>query len=453
MPPRRRRRSLPTEPITLDIESLSHEGRGVAHIEGKVVFVDGALAGEQVTAKYVRRRGKFDELATVGVLTASADRIEPDCVYAGTCGGCSLRHLNADSQLAFKESVLLEQLQHSAGIDPKCVELLPRITGDTNHYRRKARLAVRLVRKKGGALVGFREKYSTFITDMHSCQVLESGVAELIDPLRALITELESADQIPQIELAVGEASSDLSSPGIVALVFRHLAPLGDNDTAKLLEFAKQHEVDLYLQPAGPDSVHKLFPDAIERLCYYLPDCNLKMQFHPQDFTQVNPSINRQIVNRVVAQLELEQSDKVLDLFCGLGNFTLPIAQRCALAVGVEGSEEMVRRGHENAAINGIDNAEFHCADLSKPFNSEWAQARFNKVLLDPPRSGALEILPGIVGLKPSRIVYVSCNPATLARDAGILVKSGYELKSTGVMDMFPHTTHVESMAVFSHIN
>ncbi len=451
MPSRHRRRSLPTETITLDIESLSHEGRGVAHVDGKVVFVDGALAGEQVTAKYVRRRGRFDELAVVEVLDASPDRIEPDCEYAGICGGCSLRHFNADAQLAFKESVLLEQLQHSAGIDPKRIEILPRITGDTHHYRRKARLAVRLVRKKGGALVGFREKHSTFITDMHSCQVLDSGAAILIDPLRALITELDNADQIPQIEVAVGETSSDLNSPGVVALVFRYLASLGDNDTVKLLEFAKLYQVEIYLQPAGPDSVHKLFPDASERLCYYLPDYNLRMQFHPQDFTQVNPCINRQVVNRALAQLELEQSDKVLDLFCGSGNFTLPIAQHSARVVGIEGSEEMVRRGQENATINGIDNTEFHCADLSKPFDSDWAQAKFDKVFLDPPRSGALEILSGITGLKPGKIVYVSCNPATLARDTGILVQSGYELKSAGVMDMFPHTTHVESMAVFSY--
>lgn len=446
----RRRRSLPKEPVIVEIESLSHEGRGVARVEGKVVFVDGALAGERVTASYVRRRGKFDELSALEIENPSSNRVDPECDYAATCGGCSLRHLDSDAQLAFKEGVLLEQLQHSAGIDPATLEILPRITAATRYYRRKARLAVRLVVKKGGALVGFREKYSTFITDMHSCQVLCEEVARLISPLRDFISNLEGADQIPQIEVAVGESAADLDAPGIVAFVIRHLAPLSEADTANWLEFAQLHQIELYLQPAGPDSVHKVFPDDRERLNYYLPDCDLKMQFHPQDFTQVNAGINRQIVNRALNHLDLKPTDQVLDLFCGLGNFTLPIAQQCKLAIGIEGSETMVHRGEENARINGITNADFHCADLSKPVAGKWLDKDFDKVLLDPPRSGALEFLPSIVRCAPEKIVYISCNPSTLARDAGVLTQSGYELKSAGVMDMFPHTTHVESMAVFS---
>ncbi len=450
MSPRRRRRSLPQEPISLEIESLSHEGRGVARIDGKVAFVDGALPGEKVLAKYVRKRGKFDELSVIEVEQASPDRVSSNCEYFGTCGGCSLRHVDPQAQIAFKENVLLEQLQHSANINLDQIEILPKILSDSQHYRRKARLAVRMVAKKGGALVGFREKYSTFITDMHFCQVLSSEVAKLIAPLREMITNLAGGDQIPQIEVAVGESASDLDSSGVVALIFRHLAPLSDSDHNALLKFAESHQCELYLQPGGPDTVHKVFPDQEKRLSYYLPDSELHLRFHPQDFTQVNAGINRQIVSRALEQLELKESDKVLDLFCGLGNFTLPIARKCAQVTGVEGSEEMVRRGYENAAVNGVTNAEFYCADLTKAVDASWWSDSFDKVVLDPPRSGALEILQSVVRSKPERIVYISCNPSTLARDAGELTKAGYKLLSAGVMDMFPHTTHVESMAVFS---
>lgn len=446
---RRRRRSLPTEPVSLEIEKLSHEGRGISHIEGKVAFVDGALPGERVQAQYVRKRSQLDELKAVEIAQAAAERVDPGCEFAQQCGGCSLRHLHTDKQLQFKESVLLEQLQHAAGLSPQDFSLLPRMHGDTSHYRRKARLAVRLVTKKGGALVGFREKYSTFITDMDNCQVLAAEVARLIPILRELITCLSVSTQIPQIEVAVGETGPDPDSPGQVALVFRHLQAIPETDMKLLLAFAAEHSVELYLQPGGPQTVHKVHPSGAERLQYFLPEFNLTMQFHPQDFTQVNASINRQAIHRAIEILDLQASDKVLDLFCGLGNFTLPIARSCGSVLGVEGSEEMVVRAEDNARLNQIDNATFASGDLTRP-DQPWAMQTYDKILLDPPRSGALEIIPLIASRGAQKILYVSCNPATLARDTAELLKHGYQLKSAGVMDMFPHTAHVESMAVFT---
>lgn len=457
---RRHRRALPTEAVSLEIESLNHEGRGVTRIDGKVGFVDGALAGEKVIAKYVRRRSSLDEFATIEVIEASAARVEPGCEYFGRCGGCSLRHLRSDDQVDLKESVLLDHLRHATGLERNEFELLPQLRGDTDHYRKKARLAIRVVMKKGGALVGFREKYSSFITDMQDCQILDSSVAALIPGLREFIMRLEGAMEIPQIEVAVGEVADSnqaqvpdpvtASEAPAVALIFRHLKTLSGSDTAALLEFAQQQAFQLYLQPAGPDSVYKLWPEGEDRLSYYLPEFGLQLKFHPQDFTQVNSSINRQIVSRAISMLQLQAGDSMLDLFCGLGNFTLAAAKHCAQVVGVEGSAAMVDRGYENARLNGIDNAQFFAADLTNPISDmEWAQRNFDKVLLDPPRSGALEIMAQVAALNATRIVYVSCNPATLARDSAILIESGYELKSAGVMDMFPHTTHVESIALF----
>ena len=454
------RGTLPTEPVSFGIESLSHEGRGIAHLDGKVAFVDGALAGEQVSAVYVRRRGRFDELKTIEVLNASLIRVAPPCEFAGLCGGCSLQHMDSDAQIEFKQSVLLEQMQHATGQSVDKIELLPKLQDATQFYRRKARLAVRVVTKKGGALVGFREKYSSFIADMDDCKVLVEEVAVLIRPLRSLITQLQGALNIPQIEVAVGEellnsedaaqsASSD--SKLQVALVFRHLQPLCESDMQSLVHFSQEHGIQLYLQPGGNDTVHKIFPtDSVERLQYFLPDFDLQLNFHPMDFTQINAGINRKIISRALSLLELSEDDTVLDLFCGLGNFTLASARRAEKVVGVEGSQEMVLRGSENASLNGLDNVEFHAADLFKPIESEdWATAQYSKIILDPPRSGAIEIIPEIAKFGAKIIVYVSCNPATLARDTAELISAGYKLRATGVMDMFPHTTHVESMAVF----
>lgn len=450
---RHRRPKLPTEAIELAITSLSHEGRGVSHVDGKVAFVDGALAGERVTATYVRRRSSLDELRIQTVLVPAADRVTPQCDFAGTCGGCSLQHMHSDAQITFKQHVLLEQLQHATGMAAEAIPLLPQIQASTYHYRRKARLAVRMVMKKGGALVGFREKYSSFITDMDNCQVLNKAVANLIEPLRVFISQLRGSHSIPQIELAVGERSDDYAAPDNdhVALVFRHLEPLHEDDLTALTAFAQTHHVDVYLQPGGHDTVHKLYPsDDLMRLAYYLPDYQLRMAFHPLDFTQINGEINRLIIHRALSLLDLNADDTVLDLFCGLGNFTLPMATKCKRVVGVEGSEDMVIRGRENATSNAIDNAEFYAANLCESLQDKaWAQESFSKILLDPPRSGAIEVIPHIVKLGASKIVYISCNPATLARDTAALLAAGYRLQGAGVMDMFPHTTHVESMAVF----
>ena len=452
---RARRQRLPTEPVRLEVTSLSHEGRGIGHLNGKVAFIDGALPGEIVMASYVRKHSQFDELRVIEVEQASSQRVTPVCQYATRCGGCSLQHLDAAAQLDFKQSTLLEHLEKTTGLISTSFTLLPQLMGDTTHYRRKARLAVRMVMKKGGALVGFREKYSTFITEMDDCKVLLDDVARLLVPLRELISGLRANQDIPQVEVAVGEEQRDGELKNRVALVFRHLKTLAEEDLQALKEFAAGQELDLYLQPAGLESVHRLYPsEGVERLQYFLPAFDLALNFHPMDFTQVNAGINRSIVSQAIQLLEIETDDCVLDLFCGLGNFTLALARHCMRVVGVEGSHEMVLRGEENAARNNIKNVSFEVANLCDSIaNKSWFKLPFTKVLLDPPRSGAIEIVQQITALRANKIVYVSCNPATLARDAAHLLANGYRLKSAGVMDMFPHTAHVESMAVFELSN
>ena len=451
-----RRQKLPLEPIELEISSISHEGRGVAHREGKVAFVDGALKGERVSAQFVRKRSKFDEFKTLEVQNPSEQRVEPPCQFTHQCGGCSLQHWMPKEQIKFKQSVLLEQMTHATGLAETDFELLKPLLGPTLNYRRKARLGVRLVEKKGGVLVGFREKYSSFITEMDNCSILIPEVARLIAPLRELIGTLESKRSIPQIEVAAGDMPNiDVElNLNQVALVFRHLEELVEADITQLTEFAETHGIHLYLQPAGNDSVHKVYPDGdADRLQYSLPEFGLQLNFHPMDFTQINAGINRAIVSQALEKLDLKKEDTVLDLFCGLGNFTLAIATQAGEVVGVEGSEEMVRRGYENASANEINNVKFFAANLAESMaNKEWGSIKFNKVLIDPPRSGAAEIIEEIAALKAEKIVYVSCNPSTLARDTASLLSSGYRLISAGVMDMFPHTTHVESMAEFELI-
>ena len=445
---RRRSRKLPVDPIELNIERLSHDGRGVGNIDGKVAFVDGALPDETVSACYKRSRSKLAELTTTSVIRKAANRVEPDCKYAGVCGGCTLQHLETQAQIEFKQSVLIDQLQHAAGLTVDALQLLPSLVGEKKHYRRKARLAVRYVSKKGGALVGFREKYSSFITDMDSCTVLVSDVAILIEPLRELINKLQIRTQIAQIEVAVGETATGTDQ---VALVIRHLQALPDQDMNELIGFADQYDIEMYLQPGDLASVHKVWPqDNQPRLQYYLPDFDLVMHFHPMDFTQINAPINRQMIPLALQLLDLQANDVVLDLFCGLGNFTLPIARYCKQVMGIEGSPEMVARAAENARINSVENAEFLCANLADPIAGQpWIKNGFDKILLDPPRSGALEIIDQIAALAARKIVYISCNPATLARDTARLLVNGYRLEKTGVMDMFPHTAHVESIAEF----
>lgn len=445
---RPRKQKLPTEPVTVSVQRLSHDGRGIASVEGKVAFVAGALPGETVVARYVSRRAQFDELDTVSVLAASPDRVAPTCAVFERCGGCSMQHLANAAQVGYKSNTLQELLQRSLGESPATWTVLPSLVGDSYHYRRKARLAVRYVAGKGGTLVGFREKHGSFITVTESCPVLAQPVADLILPLRQLLDRLAARQQIPQIEIAVGETATGAPDP---ALVLRHLQPLSPQDQMLLEQFGREHGVQWYLQPDGPDSIHKLWPTASPaRLRYYLPRENLALEFHPVDFTQINASINRQAVALALDLLAPAADERVLDLFCGLGNFTLPLARHCREVVGVEGDAEMVLRARENAALNGIGNASFQVADLTRSFVAEqWAAAGFQKVLLDPPRSGAKEIVPLIAELSPVRIVYISCNPATLARDAALFRDCGYHLCQAGVMDMFPHTAHVESIAVF----
>lgn len=448
----RRRQRLPQEPLQLEIEKLSHEGRGIAHYgegqegEGKVIFVDEALPGELVSAKLTDRRRNFDEARTEEVLQAAPERVIPLCDYAGICGGCSLQHYDSTSQLNFKEGVLHEKLRHALGRED--YERLDPINGPGFGYRRKARLAVRYVHKKEQVLVGFREKRSSFITNMDHCEVLEPRLAALLQPLSALVSGMEAYREIPQVEVAMGDPAEGKMD---IALVFRHLQPLSAPDQECLAAFAEQQQLSLYLQPGGVDTVHKLYPaDGESRLYYQLPDFSLSMAFHPMDFTQVNADINRRMLARALALLELQPTDKVLDLFCGLGNFTLPIALNCGFVCGIEGSREMVERGTENACRNQCENVEFHCSDLSKDVNGQpWLKHDYNKVLLDPPRSGAMEVLDNVMALQPERIVYISCNPATLARDAELLEQGGYRLQAAGALDMFPQTTHVESMALF----
>ena len=448
---RRRKKSLPQEPVTLDIESLNHEGRGIAHLDGKVIFVAESLAGEQVEAQYTDRRSKFDEAKCVNLLKKSPDRIEPACEYSSVCGGCSLQHFHPKAQLSFKEETLFEKLQHS--IPDGSIDRIRALEGPVSGYRRKARLAVRYVHKKGQVLVGFREKGNSFITNMDSCYVLDPRVSNLIPKLKSMLLSLDGFRNIPQIEVAVGDEIVNSES---VALIFRHLLPLSTNDQEILVSFASQNNFTLYLQPGGTDSVHKVYPDGGNdqknmRLYYELPEFNLNMAFHPMDFTQVNAAINQKMISQALALLKLDKNDKVLDLFCGLGNFTLPAATQCQRIVGVEGAQMMVERAYENASRNKIENCSFYCADLTQSIrDSSWFDSDFNKVILDPPRSGAWEILPDLVSSNTRHILYVSCNPSTLARDAGFLVENGFTLLKAGVMDMFPHTTHVESMAVFS---
>ncbi len=442
MSKRRRRKRLPEEPVEVQIESLSHEGRGVAHVDGKVVFVDFALPGEQVEFKYTRTSKNFDEGRAINVIKASADRSEPICEHFGVCGGCSMQHQEHEAQIRSKQDALMEQFEHMAHTQPQTV--LPSLRGPVAHYRQKARLGVKYVHKKGKVLVGFREKGNSFLADLQQCPILHESVGQRITALSDLIMTMDARETIPQIEVAVSDQQT--------ALVIRHLEVLSDSDKAALTEFAEQTGLQIQLQSAGPDSVVPLWPENPEPLSYTLQQQNITIQFEPNDFTQVNSEINQSMVSQALDMLQLSKTDKVLDLFCGLGNFTLAMARQCAEVVGVEGAQSMVTKARENAKRNQIDNTTFYAADLSTDISGEpWLQQQYDKILLDPPRSGAMEMLKYVGKLGASRIVYVSCNPATLARDTDALVNEyGYTLVEAGVMDMFPHTAHVESIALFT---
>lgn len=433
-------KSLPAAPVHACIESLAHDGRGVAHVEGRAVFIDGALPGEEVSFFYTDIRRDFAEGRTGQVLAPSPLRVEPRCLHFGVCGGCSLQHLAEDAQIAEKQRLLLEQFRRIGKVEPESV--WSPLTGPRWGYRHKARLGAKYVAKKGRVLVGFREKASAFIAEIHACPVLHPKVGERLPELADLIGGLSVREKLPQIEVAVGDERS--------ALVFRVLADPTPADLEALREFGARLDFDIYLQRQGPDSVLALQPESPPPLSYALPNHGMKFRFRPTDFTQVNVAINRDMVDRVMEALNPDSADQVLDLFCGLGNFTLPLARRCAFVTGVEGNREAVAGARRNARDNGVANVVFHLADLSQPLDGvPWAHRRYDKVLLDPSRAGAQEVLALASKWDTARIVYVSCNPATLARDAGILVGQGYRLVRAGVMDMFPHTAHVESIALF----
>jgi 23S rRNA (uracil1939-C5)-methyltransferase len=427
--------------LPCNIEAFSHDGRGIAREEGKTRFVDGALPGERVMAKMVSTRSKFDELRTEEVLEASPERVTPLCDFADLCGGCSLQHMAPDAQIRFKENTLREHFAHFGGIEPE--QWIEPMRSPSLGYRRKARLGVRFVNKRDSVLVGFREKRNSFLADIDRCVVLDPRIGERIDDLRRLLYGMQAYQDIAQVEVACGDDHA--------AMIFRNMVSLGDADRAALVAFGQAHDLHIYLQPKGPDTVHRIWPETgEERLSYRLPEFDLTMSFHPLDFTQVNADINQAMVHRAIDWLDVQPGDRVLDLFCGLGNFTLPLGRKAGQVVGVEGDDAMVVRGRENAERNGLDNVTFHGANLHDDFTREsWASQGFDRILIDPPRSGAQEICEHLTAFGARRIVYVSCNPATLARDAGMIVSKGYRLKQAGVMDMFPHTTHVESIALF----
>ena len=427
---------------TLYIESLDQEGRGVARRDGKAVFVEGALPGEIVTASVYRKKPNY-EVATLGkVLQPSAMRVEPQCPHFGSCGGCSLQHLDARAQVAVKQRVLEDSLWHIGRVRPD--QMLPAIHGPAWGYRHRARFTVRHVPKKGGALVGFHEKKSSYVADMDSCEVMPPRMSALIRPLRDLVSVLSIRSRLPQIEVALG-AEADV-------LVLRVLEPLLPPDVQALREFADRHGVRLYLQPGGPDSVGPISAADETDLYYALPEFDLRIYFAPTDFTQVNHAVNGVLVRRALTLLDPQPGERVADFFCGVGNFTLAIARRGATVVGVEDSAELVRRATRNAEANGLAaSTSFIERDLYRAAGDPLAGlGRFDRMLVDPPRDGAVELVRSLPEEGPQRLVYVSCNPGTLARDAAVLTQTkGYRLSAAGVVNMFPHTSHVESIALF----
>ena len=424
------------------IEFLDQEGRGVARRDGKTIFIDGALPGETVEFSPYRRKPTF-ELATAGrLLKASPLRTAPRCDFFGTCGGCSLQHLDARAQVAAKQRVLEDSLWHIGQVVPQVI--LPAIHGPAWGYRHRARLAVRYVAKKGGMLVGFHEKRSSYVADMTSCAVLPPHVSALLVPLRETLGRLSIHTRLPQVEVAVGENAT--------VLVLRILEPLSAEDERLLREFAERHAVVLYLQPGGPDSAKPMAPERDDDLHYTLPEFDLRMCFSPTDFTQVNHAVNRVLVRRAMRLLDPKPGERIADLFCGTGNFTLAIARSGARVLGIEGSAELVRRAEHTALANGLaGQAQFRSMDLFEIDGPGLeALGPFEGMLIDPPREGAVAAVKSLGPQAPRRIVYVSCNPATLARDAGLLVHAqGYTLSAAGAVNMFPHTSHVESIAVF----
>jgi 23S rRNA (uracil1939-C5)-methyltransferase len=435
---RTRRRALP-EPFVATIETLSHEGRGICHHNGKVVFAFAALPGEVCRLQIHKTTKNFCEANVVEIIEASAERIEPHCPHFSVCGGCSMQHLSSQDQLRYKQQSVSEMVEHS-GIEVG--EWLPALTSEPWGYRRKARLGVKYVIKKGRLLIGFRERSSPFLADMRQCPVLVPRVGEHLPDLMSLVEGLEAQASIAQIEVAADEQNT--------LLVVRHLEPLAETDLAALKQFARDSGFWIQLQPGGLDTIYPLYP--AQQTLYLRPvaESEIAIRFEAGDFTQVNTEVNQKMVAQALRYLDLQADDQVLDLFCGLGNFTLPMAQTAAGVTGVEGDVAMVERARQNARENGIDNTDYHVANLETIDGSEpWLKRTYDKILLDPPRLGAASIVPYLPAMTAKTIVYVSCQPSTLVRDARELCAQGYHLAFMGLMDMFPQTGHVESMAVF----
>ena len=435
-----RRRKPKAKTYELEIESLSHEGRGIAHLDEKVIFVSGALPGETVIADRTFSRAKFEEADVKEVLKPADNRITPKCEVFGLCGGCSFQHLSSEDQIEAKGKWLKDAFLGQAKVEPE--QWLEPLQVQSWGYRRKARLGVRYVAKKGKVLVGFREKKSGFITNMSRCEVLHPSLGDNLEVLADAIEKLSIKSQVPQIEVAVAENNT--------VLILRHLEPLTEQDEQILLDCANELDITFYTQSGGADTVKPLDKPAV--LTYSHPDHNIEMEFLPTDFTQVNFKLNQKMINLAIDMLELNDNDEVIDLFCGLGNFTLPMAKHAKHVVGVEGDLGLIERAKYNAEKNGISNASFYKADLFKEVEGfEWFRGKtYNKALIDPARSGAIEIVELLPKLGVERLVYVSCNPSTLARDTEKLIELGYKLETAGVMDMFPQTAHVESIALFT---
>lgn len=436
----RQRFSPPAGPFELEVSDLATDARGVGHRDGKAVFVADSLPGDQILYKRVRQHRNHDEGVLQSIVQPAAERVTPRCNHFGNCGGCALQHLQPDAQIEFKQTQLLNTLQRIGKVSPD--QVLAPITGTVWNYRRRARLAVKYVPKKGGVLLGFRERNSPAITPLRDCDVLVKSVSQHIVALGQLIESLSIRERIPQVEVAAGDNA--------LALVLRVLSPPTEADRNKLVQFSQDAGLWFHLQPDGLDSITPL-REGTPTLYYDLPEHDVRLAFAPTDFVQIHAEVNARMVDQAISQLQLEPTDRVLELFSGIGNFTLPVARRAEQVISVEGEADLVKRAQANAGLNKIENITPLLGDLfaadARPI---WSKQGYNKVLLDPPRSGAREAIAALAKQRPEKILYCSCHPATLARDAATLVhEQGYTLSSVGVMDMFAHTAHVEVMALF----
>lgn len=436
------------EQHTVIIESVDYEGKGIARIDGKTVFVDGALSGEEILIEIVRRKPTFDKAKIVEIIKASPNRVTPECTNYGVCGGCSMQHVSFDEQILIKQQVLIDNLKHIGNVEAE--EIISPLKGIPWGYRHRGRLSAKYVTKKGGALVGFREKNAPYVVDMNECKVLPAHVSNLIPQLRKLVGELSIKACMPQVEVAVGSS--------VTILVLRNMEAINANDERLIRDFVDCNTtaelvLQVWLQPKGPDTCYPLYPLDAPKLSYDIQSYQIEMPYYPSEFTQVNPYINEQMLSLAMELLQPQANEVIADLFCGIGNFTLPIAKFAKQVVGVEGADGLVKRARQNAEYNGLgDKVAYQVCNLFT-IDEKWVRelGNFDKWLIDPPRDGAFELVKSIpLDHAPKRIVYVSCNPATLARDAGVLVRDkGYKLLKAGVMNMFPHTSHVESIALF----